>query len=169
MPLEFRSKRPAKCELFAQQIGHVAKIASIPDSGIELLDEFGNAHKSRQAAGATTTAVPYARTSVTPCMISVASYRTPITDLLRLRSMLEHPLERIIPGVLTQLCEETDVAADKGLERCANGSDNGSRADYDSTHQAKIGNNPIAAQIKRRCHHIVWHPSTFVVRHLCSP
>ena len=104
---------------------------------------------------------------MTPCMISVASYADADYRICaNFRRMLEHALERILSSVFTQLCEKADVATYQGLERRANGSNDRSGTDHNSAYQTKIGYDPIAVQLKGRCHHIVSHPSALIVRHV---
>src|SRR5213082_4292182 len=67
--------------------------------------------------------------------------------------MLHAKLERMLARFLTKIGENGDVAADQGLQSCADCPENRARSHNDAAHHSEIFYDPVTIQFKRRgCH-----------------
>ena len=64
--------------------------------------------------------------------------------------MLQHLLERVLPGFFAEIRQDGDVAADQGLQSRADGSEDRARTDDDPAHDAETFHNAITVQRRKR-------------------
>src|SRR5258705_6624348 len=69
--------------------------------------------------------------------------------------MLNHDVKRIGPCLFTQLGPNCDVASNNSLKRRPEGSKDISRADDDTSDNAKILHHTVVWQLKRSSHHVM--------------
>src|ERR1039458_4641540 len=68
----------------------------------------------------------------------------------QLAGVLQHQVESLVAGLLAEIAEYRDVAADDGLQARADGAEDGARADDDSAHHAEVPLDAEARQFKSR-------------------
>src|SRR5437764_12356274 len=83
--------------------------------------------------------------------------------------MLHAKLERVLARFLTKIGENGDVAADQGLQSCANCPENRARSYNDAAHHSEILHDPVTIQFKRRgCHRWVHSENLGTVQLGCA-
>src|SRR6267154_2145843 len=74
-----------------------------------------------------------------------------------LLGMLTHKFIGFLSGLFTKVCVDSDVSAKERLEAPKEISDDRSRSNRDTSHNAKVANNLVAGKRKCRCNHCVLH------------